>query len=324
VTTAAELGAPESERWERIRRGSAALASPFFDIEFTRAVGEVRRDVRIGVAEFGFFGFEVSRLGAGRPVGLKLSDYHGVVAAPEAEWEPRALLRGVGLRSYAFNHLPAAQAPFRPFVRELATSPVADLEADAPIGAPSQPARKRRRLARRAPLRFELHDPGSLPVVLAWKSAQYHRTGAFDVFSRPWVVEVVERLVAGPLGLLSTLRSGDELIAAHLGLRSGRVAHWWFPAYDPAFARDSPGVVLLLELLEAGPAAGITMLDFGKGDEDYKAWFANGAVDLGVGHVEADRFSELRTGAARVAWRYALRSPVRDHARAARRRLDFS
>jgi hypothetical protein len=99
--------------------------------------------------------------------------------------------------------------------------------------------------------------------------------------------------------------------------------HWWFPAYDPAFARDSPGLVLLAELLGAADEAGIGLLDFGKGDEDYKAWFSNRTIPLGIGHVESDRLTELRTGAARVAWRYALRSPVRDHALAARRRLDF-
>jgi CelD/BcsL family acetyltransferase involved in cellulose biosynthesis len=323
VTTAAELGAPESERWERIRRGSPALAGPFFDLEFTRAVGAVRRDVRVGVTDWGFFPFQASRLGAGRPVGLKLSDHHGVVAAPDAAWDARELLRGCGLRSYAFNHLLASQEPFRPFVRELSSSPVADLDADAPVGAPSQPARKRRRLARRAPLRFELHAPTLLPTVLAWKSAQYRRTGAYDAFSHGWVVEVLERLVASPIGLLSALWSGDDLIAVHLGLRSGRVLHWWFPAYDPAFARDSPGLVLLLELLDAAPAAGIGLLDFGKGDEDYKAWFSNGAIELGTGHVETDRLTELRTGAARVAWRRALNSPARRTALAARRRLDF-
>jgi CelD/BcsL family acetyltransferase involved in cellulose biosynthesis len=288
-------------------------------------VGAVRRDVRVGVLPdgAGFFPFQVGGIGAGRPVGGKLSDYHGVIVAAEASWEPRALLRGCGLRSYAFNHLVAAQEPFRPYVRERASSPVADLEADEPIGSPSQPARKRRRLAKRAPLRFELHDPSALGTLLTWKSAQYGRTGAFDVFSRQWVVDVIERLVAGPLGLLSTLRSGDDLVAAHLGLRSGRVVHWWFPAYDPAFARDSPGLVLLLELLDATPAAGIGLVDFGKGDEEYKAWFANGAVPLGIGHVETDRFTELRTGAARVAWRHALRTPLRGPALTARRHIDF-
>ena len=324
MTTAAELGAPESERWERIRRGSPALSSPFFHVEFTRAVGAVRPDVRIGVlGDGGFFPFQVSRTRAGRPVGGKLSDYHGVVVGPDVAWEPRELLRACGLRSYAFNHLIASQAPFRPFVRELDVSPVADLDAAQPVGSPSQPERKRKRLARRAPLRFELHSPGALGTLLAWKSAQYRRTGAYDAFSHGWVVEVLERVVASPIGLLSALWSGDDLVAVHLGMRSGRVLHWWFPAYDPAFARHSPGLVLLRELLDAAPAEGIGLLDFGKGDEDYKSWFANREIELGIGHVEAGRITELRAGAARVAWRRALRSPLRRPALAARRRLDF-
>ena len=30
---------------------------------------------------------------------------------------------------------------------------------------------------------------------------------------------------------------GERLVAAHLGMRSRTVWHYWFPAYDPAFAK---------------------------------------------------------------------------------------
>jgi CelD/BcsL family acetyltransferase involved in cellulose biosynthesis len=336
VTTFAELGAPERERWEEIRRGEPALSSPFFSFDFAAAVAAVRRDVRVGVLRgsgggvAGFFPFQFSRTGVGRPVGGKLSDYHGVIVGPEVEWDACEVLRRCGLRSFAFSHLIGSQRPFRPYFKALAASPVVVL--DDPAGPaprpPGQAERKRRRLERRATLRLDAEgSPDALHTLLVWKSSQYRRTGAFDTLSRPWVVELLERLHATKTsaleGALSCLWADDVLIAAHLGLRSGRVLHWWFPGYDAALARDSPGLVHLSLLLGAAPEDGIGLVDFGKGDEAYKGWFANGSVELGIGSVETSRLAALRAGAARVAWRRALHSPLHHVADARRKRLDF-
>ena len=338
MTTLAELGAVERARWEEIRRGDPALASPFFAFDFAAAVAAVRRDVRVGVLRgrgggpiVGFFPFQVSRVGAGRPVGGKLSDYHGVIVEPGVSWDVRALLKGCGLRSLRFNHLIGSQRQFRPHFASVAASPVVDLDdpAKPPPGSPSQADRKRRRLERRAPLRLELRSAsaGALRTLLEWKSSQYARTGAFDAVARPWVAELLERLRQTRTeffeGMLCCLWCGDELVAAHFGLRSGRVLHWWFPAYDAAFARDSPGLVQIRMLLDAAPAEGIGVLDFGKGDEDYKTAFANGAIEVGIGAVETDRFSAARAAAARAAWDRVLRSRLYRPANHVRRRLDF-
>src|SRR5258707_3012366 len=34
-------------------------------------------------------------------------------------------------------------------------------------------------------------------------------------------------------GILSTVHIGDDLVAAHFGIRADGVLHWWFPVYDP-------------------------------------------------------------------------------------------
>ena len=141
------------------------------------------------------------------------------------------------------------------------------------------------------------------------------------------MVELLERLHATKTsaleGALFCLFADDVLIAAQLGLRSGRVLHCWVHAYDVAVARDSPGLVLLGLLLGAAPADGIGLVDFGEGDEAYKGRFANGSVELGIGSVETNRLAALRAGAARVAWRRALRSPLHRVADPWRKRLDF-
>ncbi|CAM5675051.1 hypothetical protein MAUB1S_03880 [Mycolicibacterium aubagnense] len=44
----------------------------------------------------------------------------------------------------------------------------------------------------------------------------------------------------------------------------------WFPAYDPSYARYSPGLVLHLRMAEAAAAEGIGLLDMGRGPAEYK------------------------------------------------------
>jgi len=71
-------------------------------------------------------------------------------------------------------------------------------------------------------------------------------------------------------GLLSTLHAGPNLIAAHFGIRSDSVLHWWFPVYAAEHARLAPGWMLLRELVIAAPALGIDRIDLGRGDDEYK------------------------------------------------------
>src|SRR3954465_15727874 len=76
--------------------------SPYFCPEFTQALGSVRDDVRVVVIENdgrpgGFFPHQRTAWRRGRPVGGPLSDYHGVIAAPKAEWGVVELMRAAGL-----------------------------------------------------------------------------------------------------------------------------------------------------------------------------------------------------------------------------------
>ena len=60
------------------------------------------------------------------------------------------------------------------------------------------------------------------------------------------------------------------MVAAHFGLRAGGILHWWFPVYDPAFARFSPGWLLLCAVIDAAPEFGLDRIDLGRGVDDYK------------------------------------------------------
>lgn len=289
--------------WLALLGANPALASPFFRPEFTDAVATARTDVELAVFLAGgvptaFFPFQRIAPGVAEPVGAPLNDFQGIVAAPDWRPDPRALLQAAGLARWSFDHLPVALG-LRAFARSRANSPIIDLGAGLAPWKRERPFVKLRRLGRKlerevGPLRFDLdcRDPAPFERLLALKRAQYVRTGGptDDLFADPRHAAVVRALFEtrgdGFAGTLSALWAGDRLVAAHFGLRAGQVLHWWFPAYEPAFARYSPGLLSLLGLIEAAADAGLERIDLGKGDEPYKLRFANGAAELAEGCLD--------------------------------------
>lgn len=312
VLKPAELTPDLLAAWSEIQRADPETDSPYFRPEFTLAVADIRDDVRIAVVEApdgpaGFFPFQTSRLGSGRPVGGRLSDYHGLIAEPDLGLTARQLLRGCGLRSWSFDHLPVSQAAFAGNWIATAESPYLDLsngfdaylvERQAQTADVKGVPYKMRKLERDyGPVRVELisDDRAAFKTLLGWKSEQYRRTGLSDVFAYEWTGQVVERIWAERsdafAGWLSTLSVGDRLVAAHFTMRSFGTLHSWFPGYDPEFSKYSPGSLLLYEMARLGSAAGITKLDLGKGTERYKLSFANGHRLLAEGSVNRSRLS---------------------------------
>ncbi len=273
------------------------LFSPFFRPEFTQAVARVRRDVFVGVIDGGsaFLPFQRNFLGLGQPVGGPVSDYHGLIAPPDYRGDMLAIMRSCGLRTWCFNHVPAQQAMFEPWRVIETESPVVDLDQGEAPGSTALYAdhrRKRRRLEREVgPVEVELQstDPSMLEFCLEWKSAHYRRIGTPDLFLRPWARALMELIALHRKpefsGMLSVLRAGGQPIAAHFGLRSRNVWHYWFPTYDPQFQRYSPGILLLLDMMAGAQKLGINMIDFGRGDNDYKLRIANRRVPLIEGTV---------------------------------------
>jgi CelD/BcsL family acetyltransferase involved in cellulose biosynthesis len=291
--------------WRRIQ-SCCGLDSPYFWPEFTQAVAAVRSDVEIAVLEqagepVGFFPFQRGPLGIGKPVGGRLSDLHGVLALPDVEWDCVELLRRCRLTAWDFDHLPAAQQRLAPAARRLSPAPFIDLSAGFDIycrarhAAGARHIEKLRRYAQRlirrhGPPRFEhTTDRGLLDALVRLKSEQYRRTGLIDTFQFPWTIALLQRLLAQPSpdfrGVLFVMYVGDEVAAVEYDLRAGDVLHSWFPAYDPQFARDSPGLLLLLEVARMSPELGIRRIDLGKGDQEYKQRFATGAEMLAEGSI---------------------------------------
>ncbi|MGW5478906.1 GNAT family N-acetyltransferase [Streptomyces sp. NPDC004008] len=292
-----ELSAANRAAWTALQskahlNGSPELANPFLSPEFTLAVGRTRRGVRIAVVyEDGepaaFFPFQRTATGVGRAVGLGVSDCQGLVHRPGFVWNSHELLRACGLAVWEFDHLAEGQQPFEAEASGTFPSPVMDIDqgyeaylsrlrAQSPKFTRTTLA-KERKLGRDAGQVRYVHDerdPAVLRTLTAWKSAQYRRTGRSDRFAHPWINQLVQQLFhtrSEPFaGILSVLYVADRPVAAHFGLHTERVLACWFPAYDPEFAKYSPGLILHLRMAEAAAADGIAYLDLGRGQKEYK------------------------------------------------------
>ena len=344
---AGELTAAQRSAWSTLQLADPDLASPFFRPELTLAAAAADPRVEVAVISragrpVAFFPFRRGRGETGTPVAGGLSDYHGVIAERGLELDALALVRACGLRAWHFDHVPAAQHPFAAHATGGAPSPYLDLrdgfdaysQARRAAGSQGvrQALRRGRALAREVgALRFEAADADSaaLERVLALKSAQYRASGKLDVLASPAVTGLLAALHGERgsdfAGMLSTLHAGDRLVAAHLGLRSRTIWHYWLPAYDPAFGHYAPGLVLLLEMARAAERLGLERIDLGKGSEPYKARFATGEVPLLEGSVTDSRLHgaahALKLGADGLARRSRAGTRALEAARAAKRRL---
>lgn len=120
-----------------------------------------------------------------------------------------------------------------------------------------------------------------LAAALAWKSAQYKRTGVFDAFSVRWTVDLLNNIKAKDCRLLvSSLEIGGRLAAVHVGMRTQRVLHYWFPVYDPEFSGFGPGLALLMDICQAVAADGVAEVHLGPGEYEFKAQLASWQIAL--------------------------------------------
>jgi CelD/BcsL family acetyltransferase involved in cellulose biosynthesis len=315
----ADLDPEEISDWATLQRDCAQLGSPFFHPQFTLAVGEVRGDVEVAVMEqdgrrIGFFPFHRDGR-VGRPIGLRLSDFHGVIARPEAKWDAGELVAACGLRRFQFDHLLAEQSAFDDHHLIGAESPYMDFESGWGAYAEERRssgtkklldiARLERKIERDVgSLRFEFHTPDDFPFqkLIEWKSQQQERTDGFEVFRLQWIVHLLERVRStqseGFSGAMSALYADGELVAVHLGMQSSQVFHSWFPAFNRDFDKYSPGLIHLVKMGQACAERGIGRLDLGKGPEPYKQSFKSGSIPLAEGAVNLGRCGRLMSAAS--------------------------
>ena len=233
-------------------------------------------------------------LRVGERVGGDMSDYFGAVGEAGLHLDSQTALHRTGISALEFSHLDDSQATFG----LIGESPRVGLcislgssgeeywrklrEVDNKLVADTE-RRARKLSADHGALTFELHSERSshdLEALISLKLDQYIRTGQkrATLFKKQ-NINLLHRLLSADTpectGVLSVLRAGDSLIAAHFGLRCFEILHYWFPVYDKRFQSYSPGRLLLMHTILNSQFVGIETIDRGEGDGSYKRDFAN-------------------------------------------------
>jgi len=299
-----DLSTALTAQWLALTEAAADCSSPFLHPSYARLVAHVRPNVEVAVITkdeepVGFVPFERTAVGIGRPVGGRLCDRSGAIVRPDVSWEPVDVVRGTGLRMLRLTNVSQDDPAVRPYWSGRVVAPYIDLTdgydayRQASILAGSGTMKRVDRRSRKlegmlGPLRFVWHDTSDdvLRTLLQWKEKQRRATRSPNVFELPWARRLLSMLRQpesdGFGGVLSALYAGDTLCAAHFGIRTGRVLHYWLAAYDEAMSRCSPGLLLLMRMASEAAARGMSRLDLGPGDEEYKLHISSGYQEVGT------------------------------------------
>jgi CelD/BcsL family acetyltransferase involved in cellulose biosynthesis len=155
-------------------------------------------------------------------------------------------------------------------------------------------------------------------MLAAWKSDQYRRTSHVDRFEQPWLLGLLEGLLAARddhlSGLLSVLYAGDQPVAAQFGLRAGDILVGWFTGYDARFAKYSPGLIHLRQMAEQLAATGVCAIYMGKGALRYTKFLRSYDILVAEGVVTGRSVLGTVHAARGASTRWAVRA-VRQHPR---------
>lgn len=323
VITACHLDPALRAAWAAMRTHDPVFASPYFAPEFTEAVASVTSSARLLVVHengipVAFLPFQRRPAGPCGPIGGHLNDIHGLIARKGFSADPAYLLEKSGMQMLSLRHAPlgasALGARFGTghafYVIDLADGYGAYEKRREPFAKSAFRAIRTRTEKAQKQFGSVTHvfndtDPATLERLIAWKRDQYAATGQPSLFDFAWMRELTDRLHISRdpelRGQLSSLYFGDKLVAAHFGLRTRDVLHYWFPGYDPTVAELSPGNILLRHMVAAAAEAGCSAVHLGCGDYRYKLEFADRSFPVTDGVAFAPSFAGRAAAAAGVA-----------------------
>jgi len=292
------------EQWNRIRNSNSVFFdSPYFDIEFTKAVARVRDDVRIGIVKrrdkiVGFLPFQENKPGHAVPVGGMLNDWHGIMGMQSPE-VIKLILKAAKLHSFKFHAIYNVDDSLKKYYFREFKSHFLDLsegwepykswvfENSSAVKRQGQKTRALGRQIGEVRFEFESQDSNLLERLIELKRARYRRSNTFEILGVQWASDLLRELhqVRDPnfRGILSVLWAGDKMVGAHFGMLTQGTLHYWFPVYAPAFHKYSPGTEMLMQSAKHACEMGIKKLDLGYGDDPYKFRFCNGSEPVAFG-----------------------------------------
>ncbi len=300
-----ELDEENRRRWIAAQQGVKLWNNPFLHPEFASLVARRRMDARLVIAEDhlakrAYFAFHRGKGGLARPIGAPVSDYQAVITEPGFCVPVKDIMDEAGIGALPFTALADPLEQMASFSTHYENSHLLDLGSGPEAYFQSQQKQhhkyfKKMRQRTRAAIReygsVELRTGDEAPQILEhlfrWKHDQYARTRKLDVLNVPWI-----RALLGDISKTSDpdfqsavfgYRMGNKWAAAELGLLAGGVFHSWIAAYDPQFSRNSPGLLLLHEIINRSEELGIQQIDLGRGHEHYKKYYASSVQPLAAG-----------------------------------------
>lgn len=143
---------------------------------------------------------------------------------------------------------------------------------------------------------------------LRWESMKGSISNYSIADTRRRHAEMFTQLAQNHRTLIATLRVDDRPIAVAVNLVDGGTVYYCQPAFDPAFAEYSPSNQLIAELIDYCDTHGATVLDFLRGDEEYKYCWTDKHATLS--EVWLSQPSIMN--AAMASWTLDLRGRVRE------------
>lgn len=163
------------------------------------------------------------------------------------------------------------------------------LAAAAAASGPSKRCRKRLRALERdhGKASFVILPPGedcalAVARIIGWKRAQLAASGGFSPFEADGArafLTAAARDPAMPIRV-AMLRSDAAMLAGFILIDGGTAECVYQCSYDPALAHCSPGTILRRFVETDAAAHGKSVLDFGPGDEAYKAEICDSSMRL--------------------------------------------
>ena len=108
-----------------------------------------------------------------------------------------------------------------------------------------------------------------------WKN--YYIASKFSTIDgRKFYSQVAKEYLEKGILSLELLLLNNHIIAFSFSFQIDQKYFYYIPAYDPDYAKYSPGKVLLMHILEEASKSGIEEFDFGKGELQYKYHWTTG------------------------------------------------
>lgn len=284
----------------------------------------------------------------GVPVGRFLNDAHNIIGLSSEAIDWTAWLKACDVVAFDFHaiadpdvswteqHRLQTVKAFRAEFDDDSPGYLRQLERDhRTISKQGQKTRKLGREVGEVRLEIDCRCPEVLQQTIDWKRAQYQRTHILDLFLPDWTRRLVQELHHGLdfsvealpqdaadefratslRGLLSVLWAGDRVIAAHYGMIERGRMHYWFPTYDPAYSRYSPGTALFTEIVRAATTHGIDCIDMGYGEQPYKQKQTATTSELVFGTITNSKWHRLTYSLESQLVGYLKKMPMKEFAK---------